>query len=132
MVSKNETLNILWDNLDSDIKHVDQANQVAILCSNETMDIKYKVHINLREQEKVNEIIRVIRSQWYAVLENILKGVFDDDKIVVSEISQNVPPLVLKRLGDHVYVLQKRFLPPGDDQLLLQNKHLSYRCVIIL
>jgi len=105
---ENETLNVLWGNLDSEIKEVDNQTQIARLYSGEKLEIKYKVHIDSKEQDSVNEIIRVLRAQWFAVLENILKGVLVDQKIEIAEISQNVPPLILKRLGDSVYILQKR------------------------
>lgn len=106
---ENETLNFLWDNLDSDIKEIDNFNQVATLNSDEKMEIKYKVHISSKERDKIDEIIKMIRAQWYATLENILHGVLNDEgKLVISRIAQNVPPLILKRVDDYVYVLQKR------------------------
>jgi len=105
---ENKTLNSLWGNLDSEIKDIDNQAHTALLHSGETMEIKYKVHIFSKEQDSVNEIIRTLRAQWYGILENILKGVLDDGKIAISQISQHVPPLLLKRLGDHVYVLQKK------------------------
>lgn len=105
---ENETLNGLWRNLDSEIREIDELNHIATLFSEEKLEIKYKVHIDSKEQDKVDDILKMVRAQWFGILENLLKGSLEENKIIISQIAQNVPPLILKRMGDFVFVLQKK------------------------